>query len=124
MEGSAGTASGHWQLDGGDPLDHRLALVEHGPVTKLEHSWCERNKEPILETFRDVLPKSGTLLEVGSGSGQHAFFFSEELPHLLWLPSDIDDENLESICDAARRLVMEEIFEMPANNFILAFRKE
>ena len=42
-------------------------LVEHGPVAKLDHPWCERNKEPILEVFRDVLPKSGTLLEVGRG---------------------------------------------------------
>lgn len=78
-------------------LDLRQALVEHGPVTKLEHPWSERNKDPILEVFRQVLPTSGTVLEIGSGSGQHASFFSEALPNLEWLPSDIEDENLESI---------------------------
>lgn len=66
-------------------------------MTKLEHPSSERNKKPILEVFRRVLPDEGTVLEVGSGSGQHAAFFSQQLPGLEWLPSDIDDENLESI---------------------------
>jgi SAM-dependent methyltransferase len=66
-------------------------------VAKLEHPWCERNKKPILEVFRRVLPEKGTVLEVGSGSGQHAAFFAQHLPGLDWLPSDIEDENLESI---------------------------
>lgn len=71
--------------------------VKHDMVTKLEHPWCERNKMPILEVFRTVLPDEGTVLEVGSGSGQHAAFFSQQFPGLDWLPSDIDDENLASI---------------------------
>lgn len=66
-------------------------------MAKLEHPWCERNKKPILEVFRRVLPEKGTVLEVGSGSGQHAAFFAQHLPGLDWLPSDIEDENLESI---------------------------
>jgi len=64
---------------------------------KLTHPWPERNKEPILEVFRRVLPSSGTVLEVGSGSGQHAAFFAEKLPTLSWIPSDIEPENLASI---------------------------
>ena len=64
---------------------------------KLTHPWPERNKEPILEVFRRVLPSSGTVLEVGSGSGQHAAFFAEQLPTLSWIPSDIETENLASI---------------------------
>lgn len=71
--------------------------VKHEMVAKLEHPWCERNKMPILEVFRRVLPDEGTVLEVGSGSGQHAAFFSQQFPGLDWLPSDIDDENLASI---------------------------
>lgn len=78
-------------------VDFCPPAVKHEGVTKLEHPWCERNKKPILEVFRKVLSYQGTVLEVGSGSGQHAAFFSRQLPGLQWLPSDIDDENLESI---------------------------
>jgi len=82
-------------------------------VTKLEHPWSERNKKPILEVLRRVLPDEGTVLEVGSGSGQHAAYFSRQLPGLEWLPSDIDEENLESIrawrAEANRRTLLEPI---------------
>jgi SAM-dependent methyltransferase len=57
----------------------------------------ERNKQPILEVLQRVLPSTGTLLEIASGSGQHAAFFAEKLPALRYLPSDVDPENLQSI---------------------------
>ncbi len=57
----------------------------------------ERNKTPILEVLSRVLPKTWTLLEIASGSGQHAAFFAEKLPGLRYLPSDVDAENLASI---------------------------
>lgn len=57
----------------------------------------ERNKAPILEVLRRVLPEAGTLLELASGSGQHAAYFAENLPALRYLPSDVDPENLASI---------------------------
>lgn len=65
----------------------------------------ERNKEPILEQLRRFLPASGTLLEIASGSGQHAAYFSEQLPSWTWMPSDIDPDNLASIrsyCEDSR----------------------
>jgi SAM-dependent methyltransferase len=49
---------------------------------------CERNKQPILEVLRRVLPQSGTVLEIGSCTGQHLVFFANELPGLEWQPSD------------------------------------
>lgn len=50
---------------------------------------CERNKQPILERLREVFTDSGPILEIGSGTGQHAVHFAEQLPHLRWQPSDI-----------------------------------
>lgn len=57
---------------------------------------CERNKDAILAVLRDVLPANGTVLEIGSGSGQHAAYFAQYLPQLVWQPSD-RAENLASI---------------------------
>ena len=66
-------------------------------MAKLEHPSSERNKQPILDVLRRLLPSSGTVLEIAGGSGQHAVFFSENLPGITWLPTDIDDERLASI---------------------------
>jgi SAM-dependent methyltransferase len=57
----------------------------------------ERNREPLLAVLREVLPASGTLLELASGTGQHAVFFARAFPGLLWQPTDVDPEALESI---------------------------
>lgn len=56
-----------------------------------------RNREPILATLRALLPASGLVLEIASGSGEHALWFSAALPCLTWQPTDIDDEALGSI---------------------------
>lgn len=66
-------------------------------MTKLEHPSSERNKQPILDVLRRVLPLRGTVLEIAGGSGQHAVFFAENLPGITWLPTDIDEEWLASI---------------------------
>jgi hypothetical protein len=57
----------------------------------------ERNKGPILEVLKRVLPEHGTLLELASGSGQHVVHFARNFPEITFLPSDIIDENLASI---------------------------
>lgn len=51
-------------------------------------SAAQRNRQAILEQLQDLLPAEGTVLEIGSGTGQHAVFFSKNLPGLLWQPSD------------------------------------
>jgi SAM-dependent methyltransferase len=50
---------------------------------------CERNKQPILAVLREILTRPGLVLEIGSGSGQHAVHFAAGLPHLTWQPSDL-----------------------------------
>lgn len=65
-------------------------MKRHAPAT-------ERNREPLLEVLREVLPASGTMLEVASGTGQHAAFFAQAFPGLTWQPTDVEPEALESI---------------------------
>ncbi len=49
---------------------------------------CERNREPILAVLRDHFVDRRAVLEIGSGTGQHAVFFAAALPHLRWQASD------------------------------------
>ena len=48
----------------------------------------QRNRDPILAVLARVLPTAGTVLEVASGSGEHAVYFASRLPGLRWWPSD------------------------------------
>jgi SAM-dependent methyltransferase len=58
---------------------------------------ADRNKVFIAEVLERVLPPSGLVLEVASGTGQHAVFLAERFPHLSWQPTDLDAEALASI---------------------------
>ena len=49
---------------------------------------CERNREPILAVLREHFADRSKVLEIGSGTGQHAVHFAAGLPHLLWQTSD------------------------------------
>jgi hypothetical protein len=81
-------------------------VKRHAPAT-------QRNREPILQTLRDVLPR-GKVLEIASGSGEHAVFFARGLPECLWQPTDVDDAALASI--AAHRA------DEPAPNLLAPVR--
>ena len=50
---------------------------------------CERNAEPILAVLRERLMNRRTVLEIGSGTGQHAVHFAAALPHLRWQTADV-----------------------------------
>jgi len=63
---------------------------EYAPAT-------ERNREPILEVLLQVLPKIGTILEIASGTGEHAVFFAPRLRDCMWLPTDTNPQRRASI---------------------------
>lgn len=58
---------------------------------------ASRNREPIAEVLADWLPPSGTVLEVASGTGEHAAWFAQRFPNLIWQPSDAHPDALASI---------------------------
>ena len=50
---------------------------------------CERNREPILAVLCEAFAQAREVLEIGSGTGQHAVYFAQHLPHLVWYTSDV-----------------------------------
>jgi SAM-dependent methyltransferase len=64
---------------------------------------CERNKEPILSVLRACFADRTLVLEIGSGTGQHAVYFARHLPHLAWQPT----EQLNYLPDIAARVRLE-----------------
>ncbi len=62
----------------------------HSPST-------ERNRSAILDVLRGVMPQSGTILEIASGTGEHAAWLTPQLPEMTWQPSDLDTDNFASI---------------------------
>ncbi|HET7594227.1 MAG TPA: DUF938 domain-containing protein, partial [Stellaceae bacterium] len=67
------------------------------PDPRLYAPAVARNREPILAVLRRVLPAAGLVLEVASGSGEHAAFFAAALPGVSWQPSDPDPRARASI---------------------------
>jgi SAM-dependent methyltransferase len=61
---------------------------------------CERNKGAIQAVLHNWLPPSARVLEIGSGSGQHASFFCQQIPALTWQPS----ERLDALADLRAQL--------------------
>lgn len=58
---------------------------------------ARRNREPIADVLRNALPEQGTVLELASGTGEHAAYLAEQFPKLRWQPSDPDREALAAI---------------------------
>jgi len=64
---------------------------------------CERNKAPILEVLRSAFADRTRVLEIGSGTGQHAVYFATHLTHLTWYPT----EQLAYLPDLSSRVKLE-----------------
>lgn len=72
------------------PAGGEGALKRHAPATA-------RNSEAIAEVLAAELSNPGTVLEIASGSGEHAVHFAKRFPHLVWQPTDADPEAVASI---------------------------
>ncbi|MFN4152477.1 MAG: DUF938 domain-containing protein, partial [Candidatus Sericytochromatia bacterium] len=58
-------------------------------MTKEYSVACDRNKDYILEVIKPLLKENQKVLEIGSGTGQHAVFFAEQIPHIIWQTADL-----------------------------------
>lgn len=83
------------------------------PTGALDAPAARRNAAPLLSVLRNVLPAQGTVLEVGSGTGQHAAAFAAALAPLRWLPTEFDEERQRSVALWAA-LVPEDARPLPA----------
>lgn len=54
---------------------------------------CDRNRAPILSVLQQLFSDRTAVLEIGSGTGQHAVFFAERMPHLVWHTSDLKENH-------------------------------
>ncbi|MBT8427554.1 MAG: DUF938 domain-containing protein, partial [Erythrobacter sp.] len=72
-------------------------MKRHAPATA-------RNSEPIAGVLAQELPESGLVLEIASGTGEHAVFMARRFPLIDWQPSDPDVEALASIGEWAREV--------------------
>ena len=66
-------------------------------MTKRYAPATERNREAILAVLQGCLPNQGTVLEIATGTGQHAVYFAPQLTPRYWLPTDLDPTNIASI---------------------------
>jgi SAM-dependent methyltransferase len=81
------------------------AMPEHRLDGALSSPAVVRNKDPILTVLRKVLPRHGTVLEIASGTGEHAAYFAAAIPELVWQPTDRDSDSLRSIAAHQRAAV-------------------
>ena len=79
-------------------------MKEHAPAT-------QRNRDPIIDVLRRVLPGTGLVLEIASGTGEHASYFASRLPGVTWQPSAPTAGSRESIRAWAAEAETETILE-------------
>src|ERR1700751_2008218 len=80
-----------------------MSTLSQTPAVLTVSEACERNKGPILAVLREELATCTRVLEVGSGTGQHAVHFAASLAHVLWQPSELP----ESLAPLTERIRLE-----------------
>lgn len=84
----------HDRADG--PAAHGT-MMPRPPDDKRHAPATARNREPIAAVLAGILPAAGLVLEIASGTGEHAVWFAQRFPALIWQPSDPDPDALRSI---------------------------
>lgn len=72
-------------------------IIDAGELEKRHAPATVRNRDAIADVLEAVLPPTGTVLEVASGTGEHVVHFAQRFPQLIWQPSDYSDLSLPSI---------------------------
>ncbi|NCJ05514.1 DUF938 domain-containing protein [Synechococcales cyanobacterium C] len=75
----------------------------HAPATL-------RNRDPILGVLKSVLPPDGVIVEIASGTGEHAAYLAPHFQPAQWLPTDVEDANLTSIAAWCAHLGAENVY--------------
>ncbi|HUZ91250.1 MAG TPA: DUF938 domain-containing protein [Methylocella sp.] len=73
------------------------SLIDPYPLGSYVESAAKRNRDPILDLFKQLFPASGDALELASGSGAHINYFAPHFPHIRFQPSDRDRGVFEAI---------------------------
>ena len=73
--------------------------IKHSPS-------CDRNSQPIFDVLKEYIAKDTRLLEIGSGTGQHAVYFADKFDSLHWVTSDVK-ENHKDIESTVRQVKLE-----------------
>ena len=94
-------------ISGGHPLTPGAFCADNTEDRRRFAESSERNKGPIFEVLKRVLPERGLVLEIGSGTGRHAAHFAPLLPGITWQPSDRDPGSCASIDAWAREVTGE-----------------
>ena len=86
---------------------------------------AERNQQPILDVLRPLCPKKGIVLEIASGTGQHASYFARQLPELTFLPTEVsparlDTLNLRLVAEGSPNLLSPQILDVTQADWPLA----
>ncbi len=72
-------------------------VFDDGAEAKRFAPATQRNRDVLVSVLRDILPDTGTVLEIASGTGEHIVHFAAYFPHLSWQPTDFDPAGLASI---------------------------
>jgi hypothetical protein len=93
-----------------NPPENRFWYAEGEPAMTERHAPATlRNRDAIVAVLKDILPASGLVLEVASGSGEHIVYFGPKFPDLIFQPSDPDPGALRSIAAWTRREAVQNV---------------